>query len=67
MRSGSERSGIVYPWAAGECPWGLDGATACLVREMQADANLLLAFAMMIVGALGAGLPIALVIIWLCS
>jgi len=37
------------------------------MREMQADANLLSAFAMMIVGALGAGLPMALVIIWLCS
>jgi hypothetical protein len=37
------------------------------VREMQADANLLSAFALMIAGALGTGLPIALVIIWLCA
>ena len=36
-------------------------------REIQADANLLSAIAMMIVGALGAGLPMALVIIWLCA
>jgi hypothetical protein len=37
------------------------------VREMQADANLLSAFALMIAGALGAGLPMALVIIWFCA
>ena len=30
-------------------------------REIQAEANLLSAFALMIVGALGAGLPMALV------
>ncbi len=36
-------------------------------REMQPEANLLSAFALMIVGALGVGLPMALVIIWLCS
>jgi hypothetical protein len=36
-------------------------------REIQAEANLLSAFALMIVGALGAGLPMALVIIWFCS
>jgi hypothetical protein len=36
-------------------------------REMQAEANLLSAFTLMIVGAFGAGLPMALVIIWVCS
>jgi hypothetical protein len=36
-------------------------------REMQPEANLLSAFALTIGGALGVGLPIALVIIWLCS
>jgi hypothetical protein len=36
-------------------------------REVQAEANLLSAFALMIGGALGAGLPMALVIIWICS
>jgi len=36
-------------------------------REGQAEANLLLAFAMMIGGALGVALPMALVIIWVCS
>jgi hypothetical protein len=41
--------------------------TAMSGREMQADANLLSAIAMMIGGALGAGLPMALVIIWLCA
>jgi hypothetical protein len=46
---------------------GLDGANGMSGREIQADTNLLSAIAMMIVGALGAGLPIALVIIWLCA
>ena len=36
-------------------------------REIQAEANLLSAFTLMIVGAFGAGLPMALVIIWACS
>jgi hypothetical protein len=36
-------------------------------REIQADDNLLSALASMIGGALGVGLPIALVIIWVCS
>jgi hypothetical protein len=36
-------------------------------REIQADDNLLSAFALMIGGALGVGLPMALVIIWVCS
>jgi hypothetical protein len=34
---------------------------------MQPEINPLSAFALMIGGALGAGLPMALVIIWLCS
>jgi hypothetical protein len=37
------------------------------MREIQADDNLLSAFASMIAGALGVGLPMALVIIWVCS
>lgn len=48
-------------------PVGARWSNGMSTREMQADANLLSAFAMMIVGALGAGLPMALVIIWLCS
>lgn len=36
-------------------------------REIQVDDNLLSAFASMIAGALGVGLPMALVIIWVCS
>jgi hypothetical protein len=36
-------------------------------REMPCEANLLSGFALMIGGALGTGLPMALVIIWLCS
>lgn len=35
--------------------------------EIQADDNVLSAFASMIGGALGVGLPMALVIIWICS
>jgi hypothetical protein len=36
-------------------------------REVQAEDNLLSAFALMIADALGVGLPMALVIIWVCS
>jgi hypothetical protein len=36
-------------------------------RAVQADDNLLSAFALMVGGALGVGLPMALVIIWVCS
>ncbi len=36
-------------------------------RELDADGNLLSAFALMIVGALGIGLPVALLIIWICA
>jgi hypothetical protein len=36
-------------------------------REVQADDNLLSAFALMIGGALVVGFPMALVIIWVCS
>jgi hypothetical protein len=57
---------IVHPWATGEArevSWsnGMSG------RELQADANFLSAFASTIGGALGAGLRMALLIIWLCS
>jgi hypothetical protein len=38
-----------------------------LGHEVQADANLLSAFALMIGGALGAALPMTIVIIWICS
>lgn len=36
-------------------------------RELHADGNLLSAFALMIAGALGIGLPMALLIIWICA
>jgi hypothetical protein len=36
-------------------------------REGQVDDSLLSAFALTIGGALGVGLPMALVIIWVCS
>jgi len=37
------------------------------VGKMRPEANLLSAFALSIVGALAAGLPMALAIIWVCS
>ena len=57
---------IVHHWARGNArgaPWsnGMSG------REVQADVNVLSAFALMIGGALGIGLPITLIIIWVCS
>jgi hypothetical protein len=36
-------------------------------HEVQADANLLSAFALMIGGALGVAFPMTIVIIWICS
>ena len=36
-------------------------------REVSADANLLSAFLMIVGGALGIGLPMTLVIVWICS
>ena len=46
---------------------GLDGSNGMSGHEVQADANLLSAFAMMIGGALGVALPVTIVIIWICS
>jgi hypothetical protein len=46
--------------------WGLDGVTVMSGRELAAE-NLFSAFALMIGGALGTGLPMALLIIWVCS
>ena len=46
---------------------GLDGSNGMSGHEVQADANLLSAFAMMIGGALGVALPMTIVIIWICS
>jgi hypothetical protein len=37
------------------------------VDRLHPEANLLSAFALTIVGALAAGLPIAVAIIWVCS
>jgi hypothetical protein len=46
--------------------WGLDGVTVMSVREI-AEENVLSAFLMMLGSALGTGLPMALLIIWVCS
>ena len=48
-------------------PVGAQWSHGMLVRELEAGVNLLSAFALMIGGALGVGLPMALVIIWVCS
>lgn len=44
-------------------PWsnGMSG------HEVQADANFLSAFAIMIGGALGVAFPMTIVIVWICS
>jgi hypothetical protein len=36
-------------------------------HHVQADGNLLSAFAFVIVGALGAAFPMTILIIWICS
>jgi hypothetical protein len=48
-------------------PVGARWSNGMYEREMLCEANLLSAFALMIGGALGTGLPMALLIIWLCS
>jgi hypothetical protein len=47
--------------------WFRDGETSMLPGDVRPEANLLSAFALAIIGALAAGLPMALVIIWVCS
>jgi hypothetical protein len=47
--------------------WFRDGETSMLAGKARPEANLLSAFALAIVGALAAGLPMALFIIWVCS
>jgi len=43
------------------------GETSMLAGKARPEGNLLSAFALAIVGALAAGLPMALFIIWACS
>jgi hypothetical protein len=43
------------------------GEPSMLAGKARPEANLLSAFALAIVGALAAGLPMALFIIWTCS
>jgi hypothetical protein len=43
------------------------GETSMLAGNVRPEANLLSAFALAIVGALAAGLPMALFIIWVCT
>jgi hypothetical protein len=51
----------------GRCSLGARWSEGMSSREVQADDNLLSAFALMIGGALVVGFPMALVIIWVCS
>jgi hypothetical protein len=46
---------------------GRGGENSMLAVKARPEANLLSAFALAILGALAAGLPMALVIIWVCS
>jgi hypothetical protein len=48
-------------------PEAAQGSNDMVGREVPADANLISAFAMIIGGALGIGLPMTLVIVWICS
>jgi hypothetical protein len=48
-------------------PKAAQGSNDMTGREVPADRNLLSAFVMMIGGALGIGLPMTLVIVWICS
>jgi hypothetical protein len=54
-------------WATGAHPVGARWSNGMSGREVQAEANLLSAFGLIIGGALGIGLPMTLVIIWICS
>jgi hypothetical protein len=58
---------IVHPWATGAMPVGALWSNGMSRHEVQAEANLLSALAFMIGGAVATGLPIALLIIWVCS
>jgi hypothetical protein len=57
---------IVHPWATGITRGGF-WSNDMSGRELRAEGNLLSDFALMIGGAIGIGLPLALMIIWLCS
>jgi hypothetical protein len=57
---------IVHPWATGDARGG-SWSNGMSGRELRAEDNLLSAFALMIGGAFGVGLPMTLLIIWLCS
>ena len=58
---------ILYFFGQPAMPVGPRRSHGMSVRELQAGANLLSAFALMIGGALGVGFPMTLVIIWVCS
>jgi hypothetical protein len=48
-------------------PVGAQWSNGMSRREVQADANLVSAVGLIIGGTLGIGLPVTLVIIWICS
>jgi hypothetical protein len=57
---------IVHPWATGNSRGGSwsNGMTG---RELRYGENLLAASASIVGGAIGIGVPLTLLIIWLCS
>lgn len=58
---------IVHPFGRRAVLVGARWSNGMSRRKVQADNNLLSAFASIIGGALGVGLPMAVVIIWACS
>jgi hypothetical protein len=63
-----QRADIVHPWAAGSFPWGLHGGNGMSRRnELSCGLVLLSAFANIVGGAFGIGVPLAMIIIWVCS
>jgi hypothetical protein len=58
---------LVGRWGRRAMPVGAQWSHGMSVPELRAGVNLLSAFALTIGGALGVGLPMTLVIIWVCS
>lgn len=57
---------IVHPWATGITRGG-SWSNSMSGRELRSEGNLLSGFASMIGGAIGIGIPLALLLIWLCA
>jgi hypothetical protein len=57
---------IVHPWATGDTRGG-SWSNGMSGRELRFEGNLVFAFASMIGSTIGVSVPMALLIIWLCS